>query len=289
MTSSLRTALGLVLLLSLGAVVYPVVGVPWIVLLVAGGGLAYRASGRGGVRRWLVVLDETLFAGERWLVSACLLVMAGVVFLDVVWRSASGLDFATARNFAVGAFVLVFAGALTARAPSASLGARLGAGLGVYALLVGLTWLITQAENGFGWSQRLALVLVVWVGLIGGSMATRVGRHIAVDAVKRVVPDALRRGFEIAAGSVTVLTCGFLALVGGMYCRGNVDDWLMADMRAFVFESLPIPYWGATLAMPIGFGLMAARFLAATVAGGSTSDTHGLGDRVAEAGEEGAA
>lgn len=268
MNVSMRPLLGLVLLLSFGAIIYPAVGLPWLGALLVGGGLAWRATGRGGLRSWLSALDDTVFAGERWLVASALLVMAVVVFLDVVWRTASGLDPALARSYALGLFVLVIVGALTARAPGLGIPARLGLGFLVYGLIVGLAWLVTQAENGFGWSQRLALVLVVWVGLIGGSMATRLGRHIAVDAVKRVVPPRWSRAFQIAEGAVTVATCVFLAVIGGMYARGNVDDWLMADRRAFLFESLPIPYWGATLAMPIGFGLMAARFLARTIQGG---------------------
>lgn len=268
------TALGVVVLLSLGSVIYPTVGVPWILLLVLGGAARSRLLGRGGLRSWLKTLDDAVFRGERAVVALCLGVMAVVVFMDVVWRTARGVDPATGRALVAGLFVLVMLASFTARWPGASAVARAGVGVALFFGLLGAVWLVARVENGFGWSQRLALVLVIWVGLLGGSMATRLGRHIAVDAARRIVPPRFSRGFEAVSGLVTVATCGFLAVVGGMYCRGNVEDWWMADRRAFLFESLPIPYWVATLAMPIGFGLMAVRFLAATIRGpdGSGSD-----------------
>ena len=59
------------------------------------------------------------------------------------------------------------------------------AGSVAYAVLAVLCVVIEAAPNGFGWSQTLAMVLLLWVSLLGSSMATREGRHIAVDAVKK--------------------------------------------------------------------------------------------------------
>ncbi len=275
----LRPLGGLAVLLSLGLIIYPGVGFSYLFALLVGGSALWRALGRGGPRAYLLSLDRLVFSGEQLLVATSLAVMAGVVFLDVVWRTARSMEFDTAVGFAVGAFALVLVAAFTARAPGASIGFRLGAGLLAYGAILGGVWLVAQADNGFGWSQRLALVLVIWVGLIGGSMATRSGRHIAVDAVKRIVPERFARPLELVSGAVTVVVCGFLAAVGAMYCRNSVNDWLDADRQAFIFDSLPIPYWVASLAMPIGFGLMAARFLALTIAGAPASsgpDSHGV-------------
>lgn len=275
MSSLGRPVLGTALVASLCSVVFPVWGAAWLLVLLLVGSLLWRASGRGGPGGYLAAVDDLIFSGEQLIVTVSLLVMAFVVFLDVVWRTASGMDAGAARWAAGALFVLVMLGAWTARAPGVGFIARTGVGLGVFAAVGASGWAVAQTDNGFGWSQRLALVLVVWVGLLGGSMATRQNRHITVDAVRRVVPPRFARGFEILSGTVTVVTCVFLAVIGGLYCRGNIDDWLEAERLAFKFESIPIPYWGATLAMPVGFGLMAARFLGRLIVGSDpASDGH---------------
>ncbi|MCB9648173.1 MAG: hypothetical protein H6730_16440 [Deltaproteobacteria bacterium] len=86
---------------------------------------------------------------------------------------------------------------------------------------------VAAAPTGFGWSQRLALVLILWVGMLGSSMATqeapahRGGRREARGARAR-----LRRGFEVAAGLLTVGLCVVLMLLATSYARGNYVDWI---------------------------------------------------------------
>ncbi|MCB9690209.1 MAG: TRAP transporter small permease subunit [Alphaproteobacteria bacterium] len=256
----LRSVWSVVALLSVGSVVFPQFGLPWIFGVLVGGALLWRFTGRGGLMSWLGVVDDLLFRGERLILVASLLVMSGVVCLGVVWRTAHGLDEESASGFTVGFLALVMLGAFTARWPGASPLRRVTGGLVVFGLFGAGTRILLLVDGGFGWSQRLALVLLIWVGFVGGSMATRLGRHIAVDAVRRIVPAKLDLVFEVLAQLLTTSLCAFLAVVSSMYCRSNFDDWLSSDRLAFVFESIPIPYWAATVALPIGFTVMAFRF-----------------------------
>lgn len=266
-----RSVLGALLLFSFGLIIFEWVGVVWLAL-VAGGTALYGATSKVGVREAFARLDGLVFSGERLVVAASLLVMALVVFIDVVWRTAHSVDTRSAWTFSLGILALCLVGGFTARWEKGTALKRAAAGLAAFAVMAVACALIYSAPNGFGWSQRLALVLILWVSLLGGSMATKEGRHIAVDAVKRLVPEKLKRGFEVAAGLVTVGLSTVLAILGVMYVRGNWEDWVVSDYRSFVFESLPIPYWAATLPIPIGFGLMAARFLAMTLYGAKEVD-----------------
>jgi C4-dicarboxylate transporter DctQ subunit len=224
------------------------------------------------IRSRLARLDDLVFAGERAVVAFSLLTMSIVVVLDVVWRTAHSLEGAHAYGFAAGIFALTMIGAFTARLSKATPLKRLAYGLAAYALMAAACVAIYLAPNGFGWSQTVAMVLLLWVGMIGTSMATKEGRHIAVDAVKRVLPDHLKRPFEIAACSVTVAFSSFLAVLGVIYCSQNWLDWVASEYRSHVFESIAIPYWVATLPIPIGFGLTAARFVAVAVHGSREVD-----------------
>ena len=273
MTDIVRGAVGTALVLSLGTVIFPTVGAAWITTLIVAGSIIYICLGKGPPGRYLRALDAVLYAGERWIVCTALVVMSTTVFCDVVWSTAHDMDAGAAKGMLGGIFVLCVGGGMTSRTPQLdSVPKRLGAGLLAFVVMMLAGWAIMRVPNGFGWSQRLALALMLWVGLLGGSMATRQGRHIAVDAVRRVVPPNLVRRFELAAGLATVAVTGALTLLAVGYVRANWVEWVSSEMTAGVFESIPIPYWSATLAIPIGFGLMTARFLDAALHGQAKAD-----------------
>lgn len=268
----MRSLIGVPLVLSLGLVLHPGFGAAWLALLAVVGPAIYALVRRGAPRAYYGTLDDLLYEGERAIVAVSLVVMAFGVFMDVVWRTSHSMSGSTGWGFLVGLFVLAMMGAATARWEGGTVPKRVVAGLVGFAAMIGLGALIHAAPNGFGWSQRLALVLILWVGLLGGSMATKEGRHIAVDAVKRLLPTQLRRPFEVVAGSVTVALCVFLAVLGVLYARANYVEWVESEHTAAIFESLPIPYWTATLPIPIGFGLMAARFFGIVLYGAKEVD-----------------
>ena len=266
-------AVGTALIVSLGSLIEPALGLPYLLLVTLGGALAYRGSGRGSIGDYFRRLDVVLYAGERTIVTAALGTMTTVVFVDVVWRTSHGQDPTTAAVLTGVVLSLCIIGGLTARRDGeASFGSRLGYGLLAFAVLAGLCAAIHAAPNGFGWSQRLGLVLMLWVGLLGTSMAARDGRHIRVDAVRRSLPDSMKRPFQIAGD---IATLGFLIGLTALavrYVRGNWDDWIESDMTAGVFASLPVPYWAATLPIVVGFGLMAARTVGDIVTGPTEVD-----------------
>jgi TRAP-type C4-dicarboxylate transport system permease small subunit len=263
--SLFTVAAGVGLVLSLGLIVFGWLGAVWLVALCAGS-IAWGLK-RGSVREGFAALDDLIFEGEKAIVGLSLIVMSLVVFLDVVWRTAHSLTGAQPYGFAIAIFVLTLIGAFTAKWERATPAKRAIAGVVAYAILAVLCVVIKAAPNGFGWSQTLAMVLLLWVSLIGSSMATKEGRHIAVDAVKKVLPDRFKKGFELVAGLVTVALSSFLAILGAMYCRQNYVEWVASDHGAFLFESIPIPYWIATLPIPVGFGLTAVRFVGVAIYG----------------------
>lgn len=260
--------LGALLVLSLGLVVlFPAWGISYLLALIVLGSIGHFLLGLGMPGRFLARLDDLLYDGERALVATALMVMSAAVFVDVSWRTSHSLEGNTARGFVVAGLFLCLMGGATVRWPSATRAKRLGAGLAAFVVLSGVIALIHAAPNGFGWSQRLSLALLLWVGFLGGSMATKQGLHIAVDAVRRVVPARLKRSFEVAGGVVTVALSAFLTWLGVLYAHANWTDWVESEHQAGVFESLPIPYWTASMPIAIGFGLMTARFLGLLLTG----------------------
>lgn len=268
----MRALVGAVLVFSFGLVLVPAAGFVWLALLILGGAAFFRFTKRGTAVDYLRQLDDLIFEGEKAIVSVSLLTMALAVFVDVVWRTSHSVSGQARIIVPLAGLGLCLLGGLTARWEGKGIGPRLLAGLGAFVFIAGLIAIIHIQTNGFGWAQRLALVQLLWVGMLGGSMATKEGRHIAVDAVKRVVPKRFARAFEFTGALITTLLAVFLTILGVNYATENWVDYFNAEGRAFVFESLPIPYWLASIPIPIGFGLMAARFLGVAIYGAKEVD-----------------
>jgi len=269
----IRSVLGTLLVLSFGSVIFETIGAVWIASLIILGSIIFILMGKGPPGRYLRRLDDLIYEGERIIVCASLIVMSIAVFCDVVWSTAHAGDPRTAKGLLTGVFVLCIGGGLTSRTPQLdSFVKRLAAGAAAFGLLMLIGAGIVSFPGGFGWSQRLSLALMLWVGLLGASMATKQGRHIAVDAVRRIVPEPLVRRFEVGAGLLTVGVTGALTLLAIGYLRANWIEWVDSEMTAGIFESIPIPYWAATLAIPIGFGVMTARFLDVALHGQKKAD-----------------
>lgn len=138
------------------------------------------------------------------------------------------------------------------RAEDLLLASLLGSLLLVSVLQIALRLLF---DSGMAWAEPVSRAGVLWLALLGALGATRAGKHIAIDALPRVLPPAARRATwalsQLAAAAVT------LALA-----------WLGAGMVGMEREA-PIPFiagipsWIPMMVIPLGFGLMSIRFLIA--------------------------
>ena len=135
-----------------------------------------------------------------------------------------------------------------------------------YGLLIGVLFLgfgrglSTFFPNGIGGAQRLALCLMLWVVMLGSSMAAYTRRHIVLQAIRKIIPEHQQRVHATVGLLVASVFTLFLAWVGAEYAIMNFEQWLNADMKAGKFESVHLPYWSIAIAVPIGFGLTLARF-----------------------------
>lgn len=142
------------------------------------------------------------------------------------------------------------------RAEDGLLAALLGALLLVSLAQIGLR---TLFDTGLTWAEPLSRAGVLWLALLGALGATRGQRHIAIDALPRILPPGGRRLAWALSQLAAALLCGGVA-------------WLSLELVLFERES-PVPFiagipsWVPMLALPLGFGLMAVRFVLAAWAG----------------------
>ena len=106
-------------------------------------------------------------------------------------------------------------------------------------------------HTGLDWAEPVSRVGVLWLALLGALGAARARRHIAIDALPKILPPLGRRIAWVISQLATSVVCGLL----GWYSYGMV---LME--RSAPASFVPgIPSWWPMLIMPIGFGLMCLR------------------------------
>lgn len=130
---------------------------------------------------------------------------------------------------------------------------------------------------GMVWSDELVLHLSAWMVLLGASYGVKVGSHIGVDAVVRLMPPTARRATTLAAIAMCLVYCGLFIQGSWVYLQKvhKIDIQL---------EDIPVAKWVAHSVLLIGFVLLAIRFLQLGwhVLQGK-SDTFGFADEAKEA------
>lgn len=109
-------------------------------------------------------------------------------------------------------------------------------------------------NSGFTWAQELTTILFAFMIFIGISYGVRVGAHIGVDALVKLFTPQVRRAVSIFA----VLLC---LLYAGMVIYGSLQYVVKMKKIGIELEDLPIRMWMVRAILPIGFALLALRFL----------------------------
>jgi C4-dicarboxylate transporter DctQ subunit len=107
-------------------------------------------------------------------------------------------------------------------------------------------------NEGILWAQELTLLLSAWMVLFGASYGVKVGSHIGVDALVKIMPSQVRR----VVSAVAVMLC--LAYCG-LFLKGS---WVYLNklfMIGIELEDIPVPKWVALSILLIGFGLLFIR------------------------------
>ncbi len=132
-------------------------------------------------------------------------------------------------------------------------------------------------NSGFTWALEMTTIFFAAMIFVGISYGIRVGAHIGVDALVKLMPAGTRRAVSI----FVVLLC---LLYAGIILWGSYDYVSRMYLVGVELEDLPVPVWLIRSIMPLGYALLAFRLLQVLwqlVSGKSTSLS--LADEVAEA------
>jgi C4-dicarboxylate transporter, DctQ subunit len=132
-------------------------------------------------------------------------------------------------------------------------------------------------NTGYSWNLELTTVCFAVMIFVGISYGVRVGSHIGVDALVRLMPDGIRRASAIVVVLLCLVYVGFV-MVGSVEYVSKMKD------VGIEFDDMPIERWQVLIIMPIGYAMVAFRFLQIlwNLVSGKTTSLH-LADEVADA------
>lgn len=108
-------------------------------------------------------------------------------------------------------------------------------------------------DMGQFWIDPLLRLLVLWLGLLGAMAATRESRHISIDIVSHHLPPKLKDTVHLVTDLFASVICALLSYHAVRFVLFEKEDGAMLFLN--------IPAWVCELVLPIGFGIMALRFL----------------------------
>ena len=187
-----------------------------------------------GALVFAAVVKETFGVRKEWLDAV---ILFGVCLLGVRTRAVKEGE----RRFGW-PMSLVIAAVLT------------GAAIGM--LFLYLRW---TDRGGMIWAQKLTLVLMVWVSLLGASMATYDRSHLALEMGEKLWPKPWLRYVKALAHGVASAFCAVCFILAVYLVQQNADQGTVIEDNRWLAR------WQALLVMPYAFGAMAIRFFAQSV------------------------
>ena len=108
-------------------------------------------------------------------------------------------------------------------------------------------------SSGLSWADPALKMMVLYLTIVGSIVATRENKHLSIDVLSKFLPEKLNFMVQRFTNAFAALICFYMAY----YSVDLVQLSLEFNDRTFS----NIPVWILQLIMPVGFGLMALRFV----------------------------
>jgi TRAP-type C4-dicarboxylate transport system permease small subunit len=117
---------------------------------------------------------------------------------------------------------------------------------------------VRWVPQGMVWAPYFGLTCLLWIGLLGASMATHSGQHLALEMGEKIWPERFRPHVKRVAAAIVGLLTLALCLLGVLSVVDHYRDWASGP-GAGLIPSIDWPKWAVFLVVPYSFGMMALR------------------------------
>ncbi len=124
---------------------------------------------------------------------------------------------------------------------------------GMMLLAVGQIVLREVFETGFIWADEAVKLMVLWLAMVGSIAASRDNRHIRIDALAQVLPEAVNKLARILVDIFAAVVCFVIAWQSYRYLQLEIEfeDTVLIDT----------PAWLVHVIVPLSFALVGYRFV----------------------------
>jgi TRAP-type C4-dicarboxylate transport system permease small subunit len=119
------------------------------------------------------------------------------------------------------------------------------------------TW-VHRMPEGWVWAPYFALCGLLWMGMLGASMAMHAGQHLALEMGDKLWPVSMRGHVRMLNGVCVCLFCAGLAFLACISVYEHYLAWSHVQ-GADVIPALNIPKWCVFMVIPYAFASMAVR------------------------------
>jgi len=117
-------------------------------------------------------------------------------------------------------------------------------------------WLLSLGQQ-MTWSLAMTTTLFAWLIFLGIAYGVRIGAHIGVDLVVRLLPERLQRTCGVLSCLIFIAYAAMLMVSSAQWVGSLMTSNIgVEDLGAFGIKE-----WHVTLIQPIGFALIIARLL----------------------------
>ena len=106
---------------------------------------------------------------------------------------------------------------------------------------------------GYVWADILVRTLVLWVGLLGATVATHEGRHLTIEVLTKFLPPQMTRIVRVVVRCFTFTVCLFITHAAYNYIQ-------LQKETAVGFGLFGMPPWISEIIVPIAFVLISFHF-----------------------------
>ncbi|HVV83188.1 MAG TPA: TRAP transporter small permease [Kofleriaceae bacterium] len=206
-------------------------------------------------------IDELWHRGERLLCGGLFLIMALMVFASVVTETfGNRREWSDVAVLAVVCFLAARSRAVRPGETRWSLPVAIGVAAAATALIAGAVYVYTERyPGGFIWAQKLALVMMIWVALLGASMATYERSHLSLELGEKLWPASIVHVVKALALGLASGFCAAAALLAFQLVSHQRQEGLLIDANDW------LPTWAAFVIVPYAFAAMTVRLAAQAV------------------------
>lgn len=108
--------------------------------------------------------------------------------------------------------------------------------------------------GGLSWADPLLRVMVLWAGLLGAVVATRMDKHIAIDLASHLLPRPTLRWLQVLRHVFATVVCGVLTWMAVDFVRQEALQGVGQEMAG-------LASWQLNLIFPLAFAGITFRFL----------------------------